>query len=111
MKKYAAFASAFGWYRCWDENASLLVDPSDFATALDDMGRGLSSSRHGSMGASRHEKTRPLGKSLGFRARGVEGAISNLASSGGVGTRKRGEKGKWASLLTPPILFENVPTR
>uniref|UniRef100_A0A7S4EPS5 Exocyst complex subunit EXOC6/Sec15 C-terminal domain-containing protein n=2 Tax=Pseudo-nitzschia australis TaxID=44445 RepID=A0A7S4EPS5_9STRA len=110
-RRAEAFASAFGWYRCWDENVSLLVDPSDFAAALDDMGRGLSSSRHGSMGTSRHDKPRSQGKSLGFRARGVEGAISNLANSGGAGTRKRGEKGKWAALLTPPILFENVPTR
>ena len=112
MKKYAAFASAFGWYRCWDENISLLVDPSDFASAPDDMGRGLSGSRHG-LGGSRHSK----GRSLGFRAKatgGMETMTSSLTSSGVGGSRLNkgdSDKSKWTALLTPPILFDNIPTR
>jgi len=113
-----AFASAFGWYRCWDENISLLVDPSDFSTAPDDMGRGLSNSRHGSgLGGSRHGN-KGAGRSLGFRAKkgGMETMNSSMTSiSSGVGARQNkgdgGDKSKWAALLTPPILFDNIPTR
>jgi hypothetical protein len=105
-----AFASAFGWYRCWDENVSLLVDPSDFASANDDMGRGLSGSRHG-LGGSRHGK----GRSLGFRAKTGMGGMETITSAGaGIGgkqARVDGDKSKWAVLLTPSILFDNSPTR
>lgn len=101
-----AFASAFGWYRCWDENIALLVDPSDFASAPDDLGKGLSSSRHG-LGGSRHGK----GRSLGFRAKAKGGGgMDNVGA--GAGAQNKGDgKSKWATLLTPPILFDNVPTR
>ena len=100
---FSAFASAFGWYRCWDANIALLVDPSDFASAPDDMGKGLSSSRHG-LGGSRHGK----GRSLGFRAK-AKGNVDGLTQQG---IPKNGdEKSKWATLLTPPVLFNNTPTR
>ena len=29
-RRAEAFSSAFGWYRCWDENVTLMVDPSDY---------------------------------------------------------------------------------
>jgi hypothetical protein len=108
-RRAEAFASAFGWYRCWDENVSLLVDPSDFASAADDMGRGFGGSRHG-LGGSRHGKSR----SLGFRAKIGKGGMESMTSSAGVGgTQPRGDndKSKWAALLTPAILFDNTPTR
>ncbi|VEU41209.1 unnamed protein product [Pseudo-nitzschia multistriata] len=110
-RRAEAFASAFGWYRCWDEDVSLLVDPSDFSSAPDDMGRGLSGSRHG-LGGSRHGKR----GSLGFRAKakgGLESISSGLTSTGASVRKLKGsdEKSKWAALLTPPILFDNVPTR
>jgi hypothetical protein len=88
------------------------VDPSDFSSAPDDMGRGLSGSRHG-LGGSRHGK----GRSLGFRAKsgkgGMETMTSSLTSSGVGSKQNRGEneKSKWATLLTPQILFDNTPTR
>eukprot|EP00536_Pseudo-nitzschia_multiseries_P006384 jgi/Psemu1/239353/estExt_Genewise1.C_1340067 len=120
-RRAEAFASAFGWYRCWDEDVTLLVDPSDFASGPDDMGRGLSNSRHG-LNNSRHSgrasdassKARSLGRSLGFRAKTKGGGDpSGLTSTGGAARKDKanGEKSKWAALLTPPILFENVPTR
>lgn len=69
---------------------SLLVDPSDFSSAPDDMGRGLSGSRHG-LGGSRHGR----GRSLGFRAKsgkgGMETMTSSLASSG-VGSEQSEER-------------------
>jgi exocyst complex component 6 len=109
-----AFASAFGWYRCWDENISLLVDPSDFKSAPDDMGRGLGGSRHG-LNGSRHGK----GRSLGFRAKIGKGGMETITSSAaavaaGVGGKQSlgdGDKSKWAALLTPTMLFDNIPTK
>eukprot|EP00531_Pseudo-nitzschia_arenysensis_P017299 CAMPEP_0116135518 /NCGR_PEP_ID=MMETSP0329-20121206/11230_1 /TAXON_ID=697910 /ORGANISM="Pseudo-nitzschia arenysensis, Strain B593" /LENGTH=1159 /DNA_ID=CAMNT_0003630317 /DNA_START=246 /DNA_END=3725 /DNA_ORIENTATION=- len=106
-RRAEAFASAFGWYRCWDANIALLVDPSDFASAPDDMGKGLSSSRHG-LGGSRHGK----GRSLGFRAKAKGGMENSGLTQGGQGIQKNGDgKSKWATLLTPPVLFDNIPTR
>jgi len=116
-RRAEAFASAFGWYRCWDEDVTLLVDPSDFASGPDDMGRGLSSSRH-DLSGSRHSgsKGRNLGRSLGFRAKakgGMDTMSSGLTNTSAAARQNKatGEKSKWATLLTPPILFENVPTR
>jgi hypothetical protein len=105
-----AFATAFGWYRCWDENVTLLVDPSDFATAPDDMGRGLAGSRHG-LGGSRHGNNKS--RSLGFKAKIGKGGMDSFTGSGVSGPQLRGdgEKSKWASLLTPAILFDDSPTR
>ena len=104
--KLVAFASAFGWYRCWDENIALLVDPSDFASAPDDLGKGLSNSRHG-LGGSRHGK----GRSLGFRAK-AKGNVETGLNKGGDGSKAKGDgKSKWATLLTPPILSDNLPSR
>ena len=111
-RRAEAFASAFGWYRCWDENISLLVDPSDFSSAPDDMGRGLGGSRHG-LGGSRHGKR----GSLGFRAKSGKGGIETMTSSltsSGAGPKQNSrdkEKSKWATLLTPSLLFDNSPTR
>lgn len=75
------------------------------------MGKGLSGSRHGGLANSRHGK----GRSLGFRAK-AKGVIDNVTSglTQSVGTSKnKGDvgKSKWAALLTPPILFDNIPTR
>jgi hypothetical protein len=106
-RRAESFASAFGWYRCWDETVSLMVDPSDYAAA--DMGKGLSGSRHG-LGGSRHGKG---GSSLGFRAKvGAKGGsqVTTTASTG-KNNSGDGEKSKWAALLTPAILFDNTPTR
>jgi hypothetical protein len=117
-RRAEAFASAFGWYRCWDEHVSLMVDPSDYSAS--DMGRaaaagGLSGSRHG-LGGSRHGAGSSRGgRTLGFRA-------SRQAQTNNVGlnstammlsniTNKETEKSKWAALLTPAILFDNTPTR
>jgi hypothetical protein len=112
-RRAEAFASAFGWYRCWDETVSLMVDPSDYASA--DMGRGLSGSRHGKMGDSRHglgDSRHGKGRSLGFSAKSGKGGMKPMTNTI-VGATPAGEKekSKWAALLTPAILFENSPTR
>eukprot|EP00934_Nitzschia_sp_Nitz4_P002496 Nitzschia sp. Nitz4//scaffold2_size372955//344230//347646//NITZ4_000476-RA/size372955-processed-gene-0.140-mRNA-1//-1//CDS//3329546937//2486//frame0 len=107
-RRAEAFASAFGWYRCWDETVSLMVDPSDYASA--DMGRGLSSDRQAatrqSMTSSKHGEK----KSLGFRAKVGKGGMEQMSQSINKATNEL-EKSKWAPLLTPAILFENSPTR
>jgi len=109
-RRAEAFASAFGWYRCWDETVTLMVDPNDYATA--DMGRGLSASRHGGskhggLGGSRHGDK----KSLGFRAKSGKGGMEQITQSTNKNTINENQKSKWAPLLTPAILFENSASR
>jgi predicted GNAT family acetyltransferase len=113
-RRAEAFASAFGWYRCWDEHVSLMVDPSDYSAS--DMGRaaGLADSRHG-LGGSRHGAGASRGgRTLGFRAsrqaQTTNMGLSTMASTG-TNSNKEKEKSKWAALLTPAILFDNTPTR
>jgi hypothetical protein len=117
-RRAEAFSSAFGWYRCWDEQVSLLVDPSDYASA--DMGRALSGSRHGNLsgsrhglGGSRHGLGGSKGGSLGFRSKGGSGRTETVTTTASTGKNNSGdqEKNKWAALLTPAILFDNSPTR
>jgi len=113
-RRAEAFASAFGWYRCWDEGVSLMVDPSDYTSA--DMGRGLSGSRHGGMSGSRHGlggSRHGKGRSLGFRAKAAgNSAMDKMTTSMAAGAKSgRDEKSKWGPLLTPSILFEDSPTR
>jgi hypothetical protein len=119
-RRAEAFASAFGWYRCWDEHVSLMVDPSDYTAS--DMGRagaaaaGLSGSRHG-LGGSRHGAGSARGgRTLGFRASRTSQTNMNIGLNattlmGTNSTNKESEKSKWAALLTPAILFDNTPTR
>lgn len=118
-RRAEAFASAFGWYRCWDEHVSLMVDPSDYSSS--DMGRaagaaGLSGSRHG-LGGSRHGAGAKGGRTLGFRAsrqaqtNSMNIGLNSTALMGTKSTINGTEKSKWAALLTPAILFDNTPTR
>lgn len=79
------------------------MDPSDFASAPEDMG----GSQHG-LGANRQGK----GRSLGFRAKTGKGGMETMTSSAtSRQSQVDGDKSKWAALLTPAILFDNSPTR
>jgi hypothetical protein len=119
------FAAAFGWYRCWEESASLVVDPTEFMSEMDASRSGsMSGSRHGLSGSrhsigsgsrhglkgSRHGK----GRSLGFRSttnsksQAFQDISSNLTGTGRDGAKSKSSK--WSELLTPPILLENSPT-
>jgi hypothetical protein len=92
-RRAQALAVAFGWYRCWEETAPLLVDVTEL-----NLDAGLSGSRHG----SRHGNK---STSLGFRG-------SQRSSTVSVGvTGKELARSSWATLLTPPILFEDVATK
>ena len=123
-RRAEAIASAFGWYRCWVENSTLLVDTAEFADAVD--GKSFSGSRHGLSGSrhggSRHGGSRHglrgsrhgKGRSLGFRAttssrsQAYQEISSTLAPTGGV---KSMQRSKWCDLLTPEVLNDNTPTR
>jgi hypothetical protein len=112
-ERYAeAVAFAFGWYRCWEDGSTQLVDPSEFAAeSLDTSGRGdgLRGSRHGLRG-SRHGR----GRSLGFRAKTssrsqtYEEISSTLGASG---LRVSNQASQWAELLIPSVLYSISPTR
>jgi len=128
-ERYAeAIAVAFGWYRCWEDGSSLLVDPAEYAMDIsaDSSGRsksgsrhGLSGSRHGLSGSrhglrgSRHGKP----KSLGFRSTtsSRSQAFQDLSSTlGATTTRTVGATNQtslWAELLMPAILLSKTATR
>lgn len=127
-ERYAeAIAVAFGWYRCWEDGSSLLIDPSEFA--MDDRSNagtgsrhgGLSGSRHGLSGSrhglrnSRHGPTAAK-RSLGFRAttnsrsQAYQEITSTLGSSA-ASNKVTHKSSLWTEVLVPSILFSNSPTR
>lgn len=101
-RKAEAFASAFGWYRCWNENSSLEVDEAKSNTESDGFG-----SRHGDplMSGSRH------GKSLSFRASTSRAESSNLRAQSRRGPKGQKEFSPWALALTPNVLLDDTTTR
>lgn len=99
-RRAESFASAFGWYRCWDGSVPLLVDPSDYASVASS-NKGNDSSH----GGSRHGNR----SSLGFRARASR--TNEGLTTASTGNTSKDGRSKWAALLTPDILFENSPTR
>uniref|UniRef100_A0A7S1VSC7 Uncharacterized protein n=1 Tax=Grammatophora oceanica TaxID=210454 RepID=A0A7S1VSC7_9STRA len=107
-RRTEAFAAAFGWYRCWEENASLLVDVSKYDESLPP--EGLSGSAHGrGLSGSRHGR-----RTLGFRARETNRGANprhNLSVSKKDSATKKDQHSAWASLLVPSVLFEDSPTR
>lgn len=108
-RKAEAFASAFGWYRCWNETAPLDVDEGKAIEDEDKFGRsnhgnrsshGPNRSSHGNLGGSRH------GRSLNFRAsHRRDGSISYR-----VGSSDR-EQSAWSSILIPAVLLDVTPTK
>jgi hypothetical protein len=105
-RRAEAFSCAFGWYRCWDENAPLMVDIAELNLAVENQG-GLSGSRHG----SRHGKRGTLNFRGSHRAP-AGGAISKQAIvTSTTNDGKERSHSAWAALLTPSILFHDAPTR
>lgn len=123
-ERYAeAIATAFGWYRCWEnDGAALLVDPADYEDALNamDSSRGSrasnatagSSSAHGLSG-SKHGRSRHGGggkRSLGFRAttNSRSAAFQEMTSSLGTAAttaRPANQTSMWAELLIPAMFL------
>ena len=98
-RRAEAFASAFGWFRCWEESLSLLVDPSDYKAA--EMGKGVGGGRES---GSQQAK----GRSLGFRAK--SGKVDKMTTTASTGKTNSNEASKWAALLTPAILVSTSPS-
>jgi hypothetical protein len=113
------FAAAFGWYRCWEESSTLVVDPIEFmveggASSMSGSRHGLGGSRHG-LGSSRHSlkgSRHGKGRSLGFRSTtsSKSQAFQEISSNLTGATGAKSKTSKWSELLTPPILLENSPT-
>ncbi len=109
-RRAEALASAFGWYRCWDDTngdelASFLK--TDFGSDGKDMDRsGHSVSGGGAMNRSGHGINRSgHGRSLGFRATSKYGGGS-VADTGSKRSGGSGKQSQWAEMLTPSILAE-----
>ena len=103
-RRAEAFALAFGWYRCWEENAPLMVDIAELNLTVEN--QGLSGSRHG----SRHGKR----GNLGFRGSNRATPTGTIASKQPMVVTKDGNvqsHSVWATLLTPSILFDDFPSR
>lgn len=81
-RRAEAIASAFGWYRCWDEHVSIGVELIE----------GV-----GHVGINRSVAS-------GFSS--FRGSSQNQAKS-----ITGGSKSQWANALIPVILFEDAPTR
>ena len=110
-RRAEAFAAAFGWYRCWDENAPLLVDVTELNIEGKDSNSGLSGSRHG----SRHGREKGninFRGSQGPRSSNQRRGLSLKTGPGARSTAKTSSgRSQWSVLLTPSILFENSSTR
>jgi exocyst complex component 6 len=129
-ERYAeSIAVALGWYRCWEDGSSLLVDPSEYAMdGMDGSTRGSSTSRHGgSLSGSRHGLSgsrhglrasrhgSAVKKSLGFRAstssrsQAYQDITSTLGAAGA--NKVTNQASLWTELLVPSILLSNSATR
>lgn len=100
-RRAEAFVSAFGWYRCWDENVDLDVEIDAFlartgAGENDTEASGVTSHSHGT-------------KTLGFRAGAAAGQASSRDILGRQTTRQTSSS--WSGVLTPSLFFEDSPTR
>lgn len=105
-RRAEAIASAFGWYRCWDESVGdelKLILKTDWSTdGGKDMDRS-GHSAHGALNRSGHGMNRSgHGRSLGFRATkgGADGGLLNKRSGGS-------SKSQWAEMLTPIVLVDS----
>ncbi len=122
-RRVEAIVTAFGFYRCWDESAPLLVEPAEFAELVSNMDssnrsrvstsgsrHGTSGSRHGLRG-SRHGK----GRSLGFRAstssrsQAYQDISSTLGAAANLQTGNL--KSRWVELFIPDVLQEGYSGR
>jgi exocyst complex component 6 len=127
-ERYAeAIAVAFGWYRCWEDGSSLLIDPSEFA--MEDRSNAGTGSRHGSLSGSRHGLSgsrhglrnsrhgpTPNKRTLGFRATTNSRSqayqdISSTLGSSTAANKVTHKSSLWTEVLVPSILFSNSATR
>lgn len=119
-RRSEALASAFGWYRCWDEenggsgeevHVILTMDWNNSAESAG--GKGMDGSGHsahgGGIGGGGAMNRSGHGRSLGFKASHRGGGTSadlvmpSSKRSGGAGKRSQ-----WAEVLTPSILAHNA---
>lgn len=106
-RRAEALASAFGWYRCWDEAVGEEVQAilkTDWTTGD---GKGMDGSGHSvGMNRSGHGMNRSgHGRSLGFKASHRGGGASTDLGSKRSGS---GKSSQWAEVLTPSILAHNA---
>ena len=134
QRKAEAIATAFGWYRCWETNDLIQLDPAEFAGDEDNNANrsrngeaGLSGSRHGQsgglsgsrhgMGGSKHGGSQRGKRSLSFRAStsSKSQAFQDISSTLGNSVRKSSSgaalASQWNETMYPTILYERTPNR
>jgi exocyst complex component 6 len=125
-RRAEAIAAAFGWYRCWEPNSDLLIDPNEIFSEMDanihNLGgiggsrHGLRGSRHGArggLGGSRHGSRHGKGRSLGFRATTSSQSQAFQEITSTLGTTNiinlsSSKSSKWNEALSPAIFYENA---
>ncbi len=117
-RRAEAFASAFGWYRCWEEDELLEVEElrqEGGGDALTRSGHGLSRSGHSLIRTSSHggglqKSSSRQGISLSYRASFRSDDMFNSRSGGNVGSGKK-TPSQWSIALTPSVLFDDAPNK
>ena len=114
-RRAEAFASAFGWYRCWDEADTLDVEElQDGLSSGDPLSRsGHAIGRSNSMKRSGHglqTSSSRLGLSLSYRAAYRKDEPLNSKAGIKVGGGKKGPS-QWSVALTPAVLFNDSPNK
>lgn len=125
QRKAEAIAAAFGWYRCWDPNDDVILDPTDLTSDADNSansrhggtaqggtGTGLSGSRHGDgLSASRQGNKRSLGFRASTNSRSL--AFQEITSTLGSNVKKTSDTilSQWNETMHPTILYEKTPNR
>jgi len=90
QRKAESFAAAFGWYRCWDENASLGVEVTE-------------EQKKTAKAASKGSKFSTGGSKFSL------GSVSRTAATHPTFGKTK-KYPQWATLLTPTILFHDNET-
>ena len=120
-RRIEAIVTAFGFYRCWDESAPLLVEPAEYAelvASMDSSNRSRvnsSGSRHGLRGSRHGAGGGGKGRSLGFRASTSSRSQAYQDISSTLGTAANLQTGnlksRWVELFLPEVLQESYSGR
>lgn len=111
-RRAEALASAFGWYRCWDEEGGgeevQVILSMDWNSA-EVGGKGMDGSGHSAHGGGGAMNRSGHGRSLGFKASHRGGGTSaDLVMSSSKRSGGSGKRSQWAEVLTPSILAHNA---
>jgi hypothetical protein len=112
-RRAESLASAFGWYRCWDEEGGgeevQVILSTDWNSTAEAGGKGMDGSGHSAHGGGGAMNRSGHGRSLGFKASHRGGGTSaDLVMPSSKRSGGRGRRSQWSEVLTPAILAHNA---